>query len=272
MAAALAKKRVRRARVLKRGKSQSVALGAPRYHQVYVGVRAWVRDGTYQPGQQIPTEAELCDAFGVSRITVRKAVDELVLEGWLVREQGRGTFVAMVASRAAASVDLHEALHYVHDLGAATQVRDVRRRQVVPDEETRAALGLDASEPVQRQSHVRLLRGAPLARISTYVPLDIAARVERLPNSSVPMFALLRRAGVQIGEAEQWIGATLASVETARALDIEVGAPVLKLVRVVFDVSGRAVERVVAEYRAEAYVYRMRLAPTPVNKAPEQGR
>ncbi|HPF28169.1 MAG TPA: GntR family transcriptional regulator [Steroidobacteraceae bacterium] len=245
-----------------KGAPASRASATPRYHQVYVGVRAWVRDGTYRPGQQIPTEAELCDAFKVSRITVRKAVDELVREGWLVREQGRGTFVAMIAARAAASVDLNEALHYVADLGALTQVRNVRSKQVVPDEETRAALGLADGELVQRESHVRLLRGAPLGRIHTFVPLDIAARVERLSDSGVPMFELLRRAGVKVGEAEQWIGATLAGMETAKALGIDVGAPVLKLVRVVLDTRGRAVERVVAEYRAEAYVYRMHLAPT----------
>ena len=116
------------------------------------------------------------------------------------------------------------------------------------------------------ESHVRLRRGAPLGRINTFVPLDIAARVERLSDKGVPMFELLRRAGVQVGEAEQWIGATLASVESAKALAIEVGAPVLKLVRVVFDTRGRAVERVVAEYRAEAYVYRMRLAPSAVRR------
>ena len=64
---------------------------------------------------------------------------------------------------------------------------------------------------------------------------------------------------VEIGEAEQLIGATLAGVEAARALGVEVGAPLLRLTRVVFDAQSRAVERVVALYRADAYQYRMRL-------------
>jgi GntR family transcriptional regulator len=237
------------------------SVGAPRYHQVYVQLRSWVREGTYAPGHQIPTEAELCEAFDVSRITLRKAVDELVHEGWLVRSQGKGTFVAMFAAKAAASVDLNEALHYVADLGAATEVRKATTAEILPDEETRAALVLDEGERVQRETHVRMLSGTPLGAIATYVPLDIAARVRKLRRKSVPLFERLRLAGVRVGEAEQWIGATLANVEAASLLGIEIGAPLLRIVRVVFDSAARPVERVVALYRAEAYVYRMRLAP-----------
>jgi GntR family transcriptional regulator len=233
---------------------------APRYYQVYVTLRAWVRDGTYGPGQQIPTEGALCESFGVSRITIRKAVDQLVSEGWLVRHQGRGTFVEMSALRAPATLDLNEALHQVEDLGALTQVRNVHVMECAPDEETRAALDLPAGAPVQKATHVRLLARVPLAFITTYVPLEVARRVARTALPQQPMLALLARAGIRLGAAEQWIGATLAGVESARALDVEVGAPLLRIVRIVTDAASRPVERVVALYRADAYQYRMHLA------------
>jgi len=233
---------------------------SPRYYQVYVSLRAWVRDGTYRPGQQIPTEPALCRMFGVSRITVRKAIDELVREGWLVRHQGRGTFVELSAARGPASVDLNEALSQVADLAAVTKVRGLRVAEIDPDEETRAALGIAAGEKVQRASHVRLLRGVPLGLITTFAPLDGAERVKQHDGAGQPMFELLERSGIRVGEAEQWIAATLANVEAARALGVEVGAPLLKLTRVVFDTASRPVERVVALYRADAYHYRMRLA------------
>lgn len=234
-------------------------LVAPRYHQVYVTLRAWVRDGTYPPGAQIPTEPELCEIFGVSRITVRKAIADLVREGWLLRQQGRGTFVQLSAAREAATLDLNEARGHVADLAAVTEVRGLVIREVEPDEETRAALDLPADARVQRAVHVRLLRGVPLGYITTFVPLDIAARVDAAEMARRPMFELLGRAGIEIGEAEQLIGATLAGVEAARALGVEVGAPLLRLTRVVFDADSRPVERVVALYRADAYQYRMRL-------------
>ncbi len=233
---------------------------SPRYYQVYVTLRAWVRDGTYGPGAQIPTEAELCAMFGVSRITVRKAVTDLVREGWLVRHQGRGTFVELSAARAPASLDLREALEQVADLGAATQVRDVRVQEVLADDETLAALGLEPGTRVQKATHVRLLQGVPLGQITTYVPIDIADTVGRnRPASDLPMFELLERSGIRVCEADQWLGATLANLETGRALAVGIGAPLLKLTRVVFDAKRRPVERVVALYRADAYQYRMHL-------------
>jgi GntR family transcriptional regulator len=232
---------------------------APRYHQVYVSLRSWVRDGTYAPGSQIPTEPELCELFAVSRITIRKAISELVQEGWLVRHQGRGTFVSLGASQPAATLDLAEARHRVADIAASTQVRDLQVADIAPDEETQATLELQPGERVQRAQHVRVHRGVPLGLITTYVPTGIARLIGRRDMTRQPMFELLGRAGVRVDSAEQWIGATLAGVEAAAKLSIDVGAPLLRLVRVVRDVDGRPVERVVALYRADAYQYQMRL-------------
>jgi len=244
------------------------ALPSPRYYQVYVTLRAWVRDSTYGPGQQIPTEAQLCETFGVSRITIRKAVDELVREGWLVRHQGRGTFVDMSAARKPASLDLNEVLNQVQDLGALTEVRDVQVHEIAPDEETRAALDLAPGVRVQKATHVRLLNQVPLAFITTFVPLDIASQLEAAAVPDQPMLALIAGAGIRLAEAEQWIGATLAGIETARILRVEVGAPLLKITRIVAEDHGRPVERVIALYRADAYQYRMHLGSAPLAGGP----
>ena len=74
-----------------------------------------------------------------------------------------------------------------------------------------------------------------------------------------PMFELLGTVGIRVARADQFIGATLAGVEAARALGVEVGAPLLRLSRTVFDDEDRPVERVVALYRADAYQYHMTL-------------
>lgn len=235
------------------------SLASPRYHQVYVTLRSWVRDGSYRPGERIPTEPELCRLFGVSRITIRKAIDELAREGWLVRQQGRGTFVQLSAARTAASIDLDEARQQVAGFTAATEVVDLASADVEPDEETRAALQLGPDAAVRRSSHVRQLRGVRLGLITTYVPVDVAARVGEEALARQSMFELLDKAGIDVAEADQLIGATLAGVEAALALGVEIGAPLLRLTRVVFDVAGRPVERVVALYRADAYQYHTRL-------------
>ena len=235
------------------------SIASPRYHQVYVTMRTWVRDGTYKPGDRIPAEPQLCTMFDVSRITVRKAIDNLCREGWLVRQQGRGTFVQLSASRAAAAADLDHARSQVVGLAAATEVAALQVAEVAPDDETRAALALGEEDLVQRAAHVRTVRGAPLGLITTFVPVDVARRVDAADMARQPMFELLRKAGIQLARADQYIGATLAGVEAARALEVEVGAPLLRLTRTVFDVAGRPVERLVALYRADAYQYHMHL-------------
>lgn len=235
------------------------SLASPRYHQVYVTLRSWVRDGSYRPGDRIPTEPELCQLFGVSRITIRKAIDELARQGWLVRQQGRGTFVQLSAANAAASIDLDEARQQVAGFTAATEVVGLSSADVDPDEETRAALSLGTDERVRRSTHVRELRGVPLGLITTFVPLEVAAQVGEAGLARQSMFELLDKAGIDVAEADQLIGATLAGVEAAQALGVEIGAPLLRLTRVVFDAAGRPVERVVALYRADAYQYHTRL-------------
>lgn len=251
------------ARSTKQGKKSADAgvrgIVSPRYHQVYVTLRTWVRDGTYRPGDQIPTEPQLCKMFDVSRITVRKAIDDLAREGWLVRQQGKGTFVHMSRARSPASLDINEVRGQVANLAASTEVRELTVTEIEPDEETRVSLDLSPAERVQRAAHVRLLRGTPLGLITTFVPLDIAARVNQAEMARRPLFELLGTAGIEVARADQSIGATLAGVEAARALGVDVGAPLLRLTRVVFDVMNRPVERVIALYRADAYQYHMQL-------------
>lgn len=234
-------------------------IAAPRYHQVYVALRTWVRDGTYRPGDQIPTEPQLCQIFDVSRITVRKAIDALAREGWLLKQQGKGTFVQLSVLRDSASLDLNEVRTKVAGLSAITEVKDLEIKNIEPDEETRVSLDLSSDVLVQRASHVRLLHGVPIGLITTYVPLDVAKLVNHAEMARQPMFVLLGAAGIEIASADQFIGATLAGVEASRALEVDVGAPLLRLTRVVIDVTGKPVERVIALYRADAYQYHMQM-------------
>ena len=235
----------------------------PRYHRVYVTVRAWVQDGSYPPGAQLPTEPELGRIFGVSRITIRKAISALEEEGWLQRKQGRGTFARSPGVGRAVAIDLGAVTEAVSDLAARTLVTRFSAAEVDPDQETLAALQLLPGERVRRATHVRELDGAPLGLITTFVPLDIAARLGSANERDQPMFMLLQEAGVPIKSAEQFLGATLAGLEAAEALAVEVGAPLLRLVRVVMETSGRPVERVVALYRADRYQYHLHLEAQP---------
>ena len=98
------------------------SLRSPRYIQVYAAIRDWIYQGTYKPGQRLPTEGELCELFGVSRITTRKAVDMLVDEQLVLRQPGRGTFVVEDLADAPVLGDMEQLLRKVERLGESRRV------------------------------------------------------------------------------------------------------------------------------------------------------
>jgi GntR family transcriptional regulator len=200
------------------------AVKSPRYITVYATIRDWIYQGTYKPGSQLPTEGELCQLFGVSRITTRKAVDMLVDEALVVRQPGRGTFV-------------------VEDLADAPITGDMEQ----------------LLRKVERASHVRLLNREPIGYVVTYIPADLEVRFDLNELNESPMLTLLERKGVDVASCDQVIGATLADARLAALLNTSIGAALVHVRLVVFDSRRRPVERLVAWYRADHYHHHVHL-------------
>ena len=237
----------------------SGVLRTPRYHQVYVALRGWLNDGRFPPGAQIPTEPQLCQAFGVSRITIRRAIADLVDERLLVRKQGSGTFVPEHADAAPAAIDLSEMTLRVANLGRTTRVADLEIQWVIADRATREALELPAGARVHKSSRVRTRDRERLGLVTVWLREDVGKALSDSHLRRNTVLELIERAGVTVGSADQAIGASLAGVESARALSVTVGVPLVRIERVVRDADGRPVERVEALWRADRYQYRMQL-------------
>lgn len=235
------------------------AVKSPRYITVYATIRDWIYQGTYKPGSQLPTEGELCQLFGVSRITTRKAVDMLVDEALVVRQPGRGTFVVEDLADAPITGDMEQLLRKVERLGKNTRILRPEIQQVVADEETRRDLGLKEGVTVQRASHVRLLNREPIGYVVTYIPADLEVRFDLNELNESPMLTLLERKGVDVASCDQVIGATLADARLAALLNTSIGAALVHVRLVVFDSRRRPVERLVAWYRADHYHHHVHL-------------
>ncbi len=235
------------------------ALRAPRFHQVYVALRAWIVDGTLEPGARLPAEPELCAAFGVSRITIRRAMDDLVGEGLVVRRQGSGTFVAGERGNAPVSLDLAGITDHVANLGRTTQVVDLEVAWVPADAPTRQALGLPAGTRVHQSRRVRVRDGQRIGLVTAWVTESVGRRLAKADLAQSTVLELIERAGVTVDSAEQTIGAALADIDAARALGVAVGVPLVRIERVVRGPDGVALERVVALWRADSYRYWMQL-------------
>ena len=232
-------------------------LPTPLYHQIYVYLRDRIYDGTYACDAFLPGEQELVRLFGVSRITARRALDELAAAGLVVRERGRGTRVSYLAPSPPVRSSVEGLLENLLAMGLKTEVRLLEFDYVPATEEVAIALQCEPGDPVQRAVRVRLLEGEPFSYLVTHVPAEIGRGYGREDLAVTPLLALLERGGVKVGRAEQTLTATLATPEVVPLLEVDAGGPLLKVTRTVYDQGGAPVEHIVALYRPDRYQYRM---------------
>lgn len=219
----------------------------------YVRVRDYLRSlVTHElaPGDAIPSERVLCERFGVSRMTVRQAVDALVVEGLLQREQGRGTFVA--PSKVDLEVRLASFGEEMRRRGMDPSSRVLAAEQVPATPDVADALELVPGEPVHHLHRVRLADGEPMAIEQTWVPASLVPGLlgEGAPES---VYGELRRRGLEPDWGEDTVAASEVDAQDASLLGLRPGAAVLRVARRTFagDVAC-AYSR--SSYRADRYV------------------
>jgi len=239
------------------------ALPLPKYHQIYLLLREQLADGSL--GEALPGEVALAARFGVARITIRKALEQLAAEGWLQRTPGRGTVVRRPPAAARSAVGsaarpLSGLLENIVSHGLATRVRVLECGQVAATEAVAQVLQLAPGAPVHKAVRVRSTREGPLSLITTFVPAPLAAGIDSRALVREPLLVLLERAGVRIGHAQQAISARLADDRSATALDVAVGSALLAVNRLVHDAAGRPVQWLQGLYRPDRYEYRMDLS------------
>lgn len=231
----------------------------PRYHQLKEIIRGQVRAGVWRPGDPIPSERELCERYGLSRMTARQAVTELVNEGLLYREQGRGTFVA----RPKIAQQLLHLTGFSQDMRARAQrpgARVLAAEMWPADEAVADRLRLKPGQPVFRLRRLRLADAEPLAVETSFVTF---IGCERLLDEDLERDSLYRvleaKHDLPPLAAEQELEAALADDEDARLLGIPVGAPVLLTRRFTTTVRGLPLEYATSVYRGDKYTFHTRL-------------
>ncbi|WP_235857831.1 GntR family transcriptional regulator [Marimonas lutisalis] len=228
--------------------------------RVYLLLRDEMANGTYPGGSHLPGEQRLAEQFGVSRVTVRRALEALDADGLIERRAGSGTVVrGDGATGEAVSVDFTTLIPQLVEMGQSTTARLLSFSYGPAPEAVARAMELDGSARVQTAVRVRLVEGRPFSHLTTYVPEEIAASYTEADLATTPLFRLLERSGVRVAGAHQSVTATLASPDVAEALDISVSSPLLSLKRVVRDAQGRGVEYLSALYRADLFRLEMAL-------------
>jgi GntR family transcriptional regulator len=229
----------------------------PLYHQIFLILRNRIFGGEVRPGELVPGEQELAAEFNVSRITAKRALNELAGAGLVVRERGRGTRVTHRPKAPAVTSSIEGWLENISLMGIATEARVLDFGYLAASEDIAHALELDPGTDVQHAVRVRSLDGEPMSYLVTYVPADIGRQYDREDLDTKPLLLLLELAGVKVASARQTISATLADSEVAGALSVHAGSPLIEVRRVVRDSSGRPVEYIRALYRPDIYRFEM---------------
>jgi GntR family transcriptional regulator len=234
-------------------------LGEAKAKQVYLVLRDRILSGTVSFGTKLPTENDLADYYGVSRVTVRRALGELARERLIERRRSAGTRVTYRPSPAPITADISGVLANLADMGRRTAVKLLSFNYVAADGPVARALNVAPDQLLQRSVRVRSVDGLPFSYLTTHVPECVSVTFTRQDLASRPLLELLERAGVKVEHARQRISAGLATPDVAEALGVRSGSPLIELVRVVYDQSGRAVEHLHALYRPDRYAFEIDL-------------
>ncbi|HEY3747674.1 MAG TPA: GntR family transcriptional regulator [Pseudonocardiaceae bacterium] len=229
----------------------------PRYYVVKVALLGLVDE--LGEGAALPAERELAERYGVSRLTVRQAVSELVLEGRLVRRQGSGTFVSRPK--------------FVQPLALVSYTEGMRQQGVVPgrspvivehlpaDGELAVELGVETGAVVLHLERVLTADGERIGLESTYLPAARFPDLIGVFDPTTSLYAFLRdELGVEFGEAEERLETVLATPREALLIGANPALPMLLLHRVTYDVTGRPIERVRSLYRGDRFSFVTRLS------------
>ncbi|GAA4267739.1 GntR family transcriptional regulator [Frondihabitans peucedani] len=228
----------------------------PLYFQVSSRIESAITSGDLPAGSRLENEVALGERLGLSRPTIRRAIQELVDKGLLVRRRGIGTQV--VHGPVSRKVELTSLFD---DLKAGDQSPTTRvlAHDVIPaDEHVAEDLGIEVGAEVTHIRRLRLADDVPVALLENFLPVSVAD-LSADDFETFGLYQLLRGRGVTMRVAKQRIGARASHGDEAELLEIDEGGAVLTMSRTAYDASGRAVEVGYHCYRPDLYSFSITL-------------
>ena len=244
------------------------SLPLSKYHQIYLVLRQQLDEGTFVNG--LPGELALARQFGVGRVTVRHALEQLANEGLIVREVGRGTRPttraeqggkrAGKAASAAPATRLNGLLENIVSVSRGTTVKVIEWRLIRASHEMAEALRIAENAKLRKAVRRRSSNAGPVSHITTWVPAALVQGVSRAELASKPMLQLLEESGIRLGRVVQTISARQADAQVAQELHVALGTALLSVRRLVHDADDRPVQLLHGLYRPDRYEYQMELS------------
>ncbi len=223
---------------------------SPIYIQTASNLRTHIVRGGVAVGEALPSERELCSILGISRVTVRKAIDVLVAERLLVRKHGSGTFVSPQIE--APSSYLSSFSEDAMSRGARSESHWITKSYALPTEDEALLLEIETDAKVAKLVRVRLSGGEPLAIEHAVIPATLLPDLDRLDGS---LYDALAAHGNRPVSGSQKIRASLSTPTEAALLSISENTEILRLERLTRTIAGLPVELTRSVYRGDRYVF-----------------
>ncbi|MCA3255791.1 MAG: GntR family transcriptional regulator [Alphaproteobacteria bacterium] len=231
--------------------------GVPVFQQLYLTLRQRISDGVLPAERPLPAEPKLATDFGVSRVTVRRALSLLERDGLVDRRRGAGTYVK---GRSPTRTRISSAVDGLVTLGLETTARTLVFETARPLPFAARALGLADDAACLHIERLRSHAGRPFSLTSLWLPSSLARIVARDRLGDRPVIEILEEAGHSSASAEQTLSAIAADPRTAELLAVSPGSPLLRMQRIVRDGDGGAHLVQQSLYVPDQFEYRMELA------------
>lgn len=235
----------------------------PLYYQVKEKILDKINKGVFNVGDIIPSETELQSLYKVSRITIRRAIQELVHEGYLSTQQGRGTYV----SQPKVIQDLNLITSWaetMEKLGMHPETKSIKFTQEPAHTPIAKLLEIEAGRPVYRIDRLRYAGGEPLCIMTNYLVPEIVPGLLEKGLIGESLYETLEKGyGIELSRAVEKVEAKAADKDEAALLRVKKGFPLLYVVRTTYDANDTPIEVVTAYNRGDRYAYEVNLLGRP---------
>lgn len=242
----------------------------PLHFQLTNDLREGIKAGKWGVGELFPTDKVLMERYALSSTTVRRAVAQLVQEGWLDRKPGKGTFVK--------KTPVEETLQYLtgffdemigHGFKPSADVLSASEIEITTKELERVPnLNIFNHKRMYLIEKIQKLNNEPIAYVLSYWPYEYGESIVEFDLSTRGIYDIIKNElGLNLLKAEQIVGADIASRKVANLLNVKVGFPVLTMERIGYDAINQPIELSINAYRADRYKYKVLLQQKDQNMA-----
>lgn len=238
----------------------------PLYYQVKENLMEKITNKYFVVGDLIPSETDLQETYKVSRITIRRAIQELVQEGYLTTQQGKGTFV----SKPKASQELNLISSWAEtmiSLGMQPHTENISFTEEAVPANVAKALNLHPGDMVYKLYRIRFVNNEPICLMTNYLIPSIVPGILEKELIGESLYETLEKGyNIVLNSAEEVVEAKAAKEKEAKLLQIKKGAPLLLATRVTYDINNHPIELVTTLTRGDRYSYTIKLSGRKKNR------